>query len=154
MSYQEIFKAIGEAILGKTEEEVSQPALPPPQPEPPKESTSVKKMFPNGVNAVRLSDDAILDRITGQVAGDYNPYNNYKTIERIEIVLGLDEKKIDLRLVNDDGEQQANSGFLIEIYMSESDGLKKVYQKDTLDPQTGNVIKNGFEDYFILEVDK
>jgi hypothetical protein len=74
--------------------------------------------------------------------------------EHAELVVGLDEKKIDLRLLNDAGVQEAKSGFLVEVYLSESDGLKKMSPKDTLDPITGNVVKTGYENYFILEVDK
>lgn len=79
--------------------------------------------------------------------------------EEIEIVNGVDTKKINFNVVDVDGSVPIVNGFLIEVYLSGTDAnkpglLTKLYQDDIVDPITNKIIQRGFGSYFNLEVDK
>jgi hypothetical protein len=83
---------------------------------------------------------------------------NAETIEisndNFEVVKGVDSKKIELGL-SDGSSIESINGFLIEVYFSGTDGkLTKLNRKDSIDPITRATLKDGFEQYFSLEVDQ
>jgi len=106
-----------------------------------------------GDDCYRFDDSSFLNLNSGVI----NTVPFYKledkvSFDEVELVVGCDEKEIEIKLFTDDGEQNSVSGYLVEVYLSESDRLTKVKPKDTLDPVTGESIEEGFEKYFYLEV--
>lgn len=74
--------------------------------------------------------------------------------KEVEVVLGVDSKKIDLSIVSSEGNLPSN-GFLVEVYLSGSDGkLTRVYKEDVVDVLSDETVQEGFGHYLILRVDQ
>jgi len=80
-----------------------------------------------------------------------NTVDSYSIKREIEIIAGTDKQKIGLKLKNADGEVFAKDGFLIEVFLSSSDGkltkINKVEKVDFLDDETK---QDGFREFLIL----
>lgn len=75
--------------------------------------------------------------------------------KEVEVVVGVDGKKIDLSLVSSEGNIEPSAGFLVEVYLSGTDGkLTRVYQEDLVDVLNDDTLSDGFASYLKLEVDK
>ena len=76
-------------------------------------------------------------------------------VVEIELVVGLETKTIDFKLGNSEGTTPSNNGFLVEVFDSGSDGkITRLYKEDVVDALNDETLSEGFENYFILEVDK
>ena|SRR5688572_28358473 len=75
--------------------------------------------------------------------------------KEVEVVVGVEGKKIDLALASSEGKMDATSGFLIEVYLSGSDGkLTRVYKEHLVDVLNDETLSDGFSSYLKLEIDK
>lgn len=75
--------------------------------------------------------------------------------KEVEVVVGVDGKKIDIALASSEGNIPPGRGFLIEVYLSGTDGkLTRVYKEDLVDVVNDETLSDGFSNYLILEVDK
>jgi len=82
------------------------------------------------------------------------PVEQAQIKKEIEVVLGVEQKRIELSLVNSDG-ALPNDGFLVEVYLSGTDGkLTRVYREDIVDVLSGDTLQEGFGSYLVLEVNK
>ena len=72
---------------------------------------------------------------------------------KAEVVVGMDEISIDLKLASSRGTVKSNNGYLITVFLSESDGLTKMFRSDLLDVETRDVLEEGFENFFKIEVE-
>jgi len=110
-----------------------------------------------------LSENKVLDFSTGLIV-DKHKFKNFKDSrfaglesigEDLEYVIGLDEKEIGIQLAEGGQDYDIRNGFLIEVFESGSDGrIKKIDKKNTIDPTTGEIKEEGFEENFFLKVDK
>lgn len=123
--------------------------------------------MPLSKNHVLLSKDKALDRNTGMVVPvekiakiptpDLIVQAPAREIKReVEVVEGIDKIKVELDLfLTETGEISSRDGFLIEVFESGSDGkLTRLYRNDVVDPLSEDVVREGFEHYLTLEVDK
>lgn len=82
------------------------------------------------------------------------PEQSIEIKKEVEVVLGVERKRIDLSLVSADGTLPSD-GFLVEVYLSGTDGkLTRVYRNDIVDVLKDDVLQEGFGNYLVLEVDK
>jgi hypothetical protein len=114
-------------------------------------------------NLTLLSKDKAIDKQTGMIVpvgydilleGKFRDASPQITKE-VEVVVGVDKQKINLSLKSHNGNLPAPSGFLIEVYLSGSDGkLSRVYMEDVVDIVNDEILSEGFSNYLNLEVDK
>lgn len=79
---------------------------------------------------------------------------NAEIKKEVEVVVGIDGQRINFTLANSDGEISTNDGYLIEIYVSGSDGtLTRAYKEDVVDAANDNTLSEGFSNYLKLEID-
>ena len=72
----------------------------------------------------------------------------------VEKVKNIDEKIIELTLKSEITQVDPQAGFLIEVFLSGSDGrLTRIYKDDLVD-LNGNVIEEGFSRYLVMDIDK
>ena len=81
------------------------------------------------------------------------------TVERtvlrreVEKVKNIDEKVIELVLKSENVKVNPTAGFLVEVFLSGSDGkLERLFEKDLTDLY-GNVLEDGFSNYLIVDID-
>lgn len=73
---------------------------------------------------------------------------------QVEKVTHIDEKIIELVLKSGIDKVQPSAGFLIEIFLSGSDGkLFRLFEKDLVDLY-GNTTEEGFSRFFLMDLDK
>lgn len=98
--------------------------------------------------------DGFLNKSTGTVSTDIAPVFEGLT-DVITVVTGVDEQKIELNLISENSKRvEPVSGFLVEVYLSGTDGkLTRLFKEDNIDIN-GNIIDEGFLKYFFLELDK
>lgn len=128
------------------------------------------KILPLTPNLTLISADKVLDKRTGNILSIKHPLvqseaksffekkSNVSALsigDKVDFVYGLESTKIDLQLKTSDGISEVKNGFLIEVYLSGSDGkIKRLFKEDIEDPLDGDkTISDGFDNYFILEVD-
>lgn len=128
------------------------------------------KLLPLTQHLTLITDDKVLDKRTGNILSIKHPLvqteaksfferkNSVSAVsigDKVDFVYGLESTKIDLQLKTSDGISEVKDGFLIEIYLSGSDGkIKRLYKEDIEDPLDGDkTISDGFDNYFKLEVD-
>jgi hypothetical protein len=74
--------------------------------------------------------------------------------KNVEVITGLEEEEVFLRLGSGDGQVSAKDGFLVEVFESGSDGsLRKVNRKRVKSITSDKEVKYGFESYLNLESD-
>lgn len=79
-----------------------------------------------------------------------------KTIVKslIEKVKNIDQKEVEFVLKSGIDHLDPVSGFLVEVFVSGSDGkLQRLYREDLVDVN-GNVKEEGFERYMTIQIDK
>lgn len=104
-------------------------------------------------NFVSLKD-GFLNKTTGTVSPVLSDLIEGEADNTITIVTGVDEQKIDLNLISEGKRTEPIAGFLVEVYLSGTDGkLTRLYKEDRIDIN-GNVIDESFESYFSVELDK
>lgn len=128
------------------------------------------KILPLTEHLTLITETKVLDKRTGNILSINHPTvqaeaknflerkNSVSAVsvgDKVDFVYGLESTKIDLQLKTSDGPMEAKNGFLIEIYLSGSDGkLKRLYKEDIQDPLDGDkTLSDGFSNYFKLEVD-
>lgn len=92
---------------------------------------------------------------------DENYSNSVPTTEKhiivksqVEKVTHVDEKNIELVLKSGIDKVQPTAGFLVEVFLSGSDGrLFRLFEEDLVDLH-GNTIEEGFSKYFLMDFDK
>lgn len=73
---------------------------------------------------------------------------------QIEKVIHIDEKSIELVLKSGIDKLQPTAGFLVEIFLSGSDGkLFRLFKEDLIDLY-GNTTEEGFSRFFLMDLDK
>jgi hypothetical protein len=71
-----------------------------------------------------------------------------------EFLTGLDEEIIDLTLSDSEGFIEPTYGFLVEVYLSGTDGsLTRMYEEDVVDFANDVSLSDGFSKYFSLVTD-
>lgn len=112
-----------------------------------------------------ISDEQVLNKIDGSVSKieDILPLvqissslfdTNAVVAKQVEIVVGVEGKKIDFILATSEGILESNNGYLIEVYVSGSDGkLTRVYQEDVVDVINDTTLSEGFSNYLVLQTD-
>lgn len=103
-------------------------------------------------NFIALEQNVYLNKTTGGISNEIQP--DFSTIinEEVTIITGIDKQKINLRLVSGNSKISPINGFLVEVYVSGSDGkLTRLYQKDDLD-ENGDIRNEGFEQYFLMDL--
>lgn len=117
-----------------------------------------------GNNISLLNKDFALDKSTGKILNIAEALSrvtpSQSTIgedavikKEVEVVSGIDKQKIELTLKTSEGLVE-NTGFLIEVYLSGTDGkLTRVYQEDVVDVLNDETLSEGFSNYLILDVD-
>lgn len=84
------------------------------------------------------------------------PVIEKQTIVRthVEKVINIDEKIIELVLKSGIDKVQPTAGFLVEVFSSGSDGkLFRLFKEDLVDLH-GNILEQGFSDFFLMDLDK
>jgi len=114
-----------------------------------------------GLNLVLISENKVLDKVNGTVL-DLSRVKD-RLFERVsissikkeaEVVTGIDATLIDLQIANSRGKVDPISGFLVEVFLSGSDGkLTKVYKEDIVDPINDEIIRGGYGEFLRLETD-
>lgn len=78
---------------------------------------------------------------------------NLTVSDTLAKVVGRDRQVINLNLQGLDTAVQPTQGFLIQVYLSSSQGLQRMYQKRVVDPADLTVIRGSYTDYIDLEFD-
>lgn len=74
--------------------------------------------------------------------------------KEIEVVAGLEQARIELRLKNGEGEVFSKDGYLVEVFESGSDGrLTKLVKETVKNPINDDEVESGFEEFLDLRVD-
>lgn len=74
-----------------------------------------------------------------------------QTVNKIH---GVDLQTIPLQVASRDGVLAANDGFLVQVFLSASDGsLSRLYQSEILDPASDVTIRGSYDQFITLEVD-
>lgn len=74
--------------------------------------------------------------------------------KEIEVVAGIEQARIELRLKNGEGEVLSKDGYLVEVFESGSDGrLTKLVKETVKNPINDDEIESGFEEFLDLRVD-
>jgi len=121
-----------------------------------------------GENLITMPGGRVLDTVTNTIlpAGpvlralkdqEDNPLvKNAESFEReIEIVTGIDGKRIEFNLKSSEGPLELNDGFMIEVFLSGSDGkLTKLVKNDVINPLEDDVIVQGYNSFLSLGTDK
>lgn len=98
--------------------------------------------------------NGFLNKTTGTISTELPDLFDGFANDQIIVVTGVDEQKIDLNIVSEGKKIQPISGFLVEVYLSGSDGrLTRLYKEDKID-LNGNIQNEGFSQYFSIELDK
>jgi hypothetical protein len=127
------------------------------------------KILPITRTLTLIGNDKVLDKKNGsikratdpEVASEIKYFHNKSNLsvknlsEDADVVTSVGNTTIDFYLKTSDGVFESKSGFLIEVYESGSNGkLTRLYQEDLIDPLDGNnTLRDGFTNYFIIEVD-
>lgn len=120
--------------------------------------------LPVGETYTVISNDKVLNKTDGSVSNleDIVPlvqasaslYSNAAVAKQVEIVVGVEGKKIDFTLATSEGVMDAPSGYLIEVYLSGTNGqLTRVYKEDVVDVINDNTLSEGFSNYLVLNMD-
>lgn len=120
--------------------------------------------LPIGNNYTVISGDRVLNKVNGSVLPINNVLKDRVTLtssiidasvtKQVEIVTGVDGKRIDFTLANSEGEIESSEGYLIEIYVSGSNGvLTRVYKEDVVDVVNDDTLSEGFSNYLVLKLD-
>ena len=119
--------------------------------------------LPIGETYTVISEDKALNKVDGSVVNirDILPDSPGALLpqdaviaKQVEIVIGVEGKKIDFSLSTSEGEMTATNGYLIEVYTSGTDGkLTRVYQEDVVDVINDTTLSEGFSNYLVLKVD-
>lgn len=120
--------------------------------------------LPVGETYTVISDDKVLNKSDGSVSKieDVIPltqvsssiFVNAAVAKQVEIVVGVEGKKIDFTLATSEGVMEAPSGYLVEVYLSGANGqLTRVYKEDVVDVINDNALSEGFSNYLVLNVD-
>lgn len=116
-----------------------------------------------GPNLVALDRETVLDTVTGasfplrnidlQKLDPVFTAVGYKS--EIEVVLGTDQKVVQLQLKTADGLVIPKDGFLIEVFESGSDGsLTKISQQSMKSLVDDDIKEEGFDSFLELKLDK
>jgi len=111
-----------------------------------------------------ISDDKVLNKTDGSVSKiedvvplaqvQANTFANAAVAKQVEIVVGVEGKRIDFSLATSEGAMEAPSGYLIEVYLSGTNGqLTRVYKEDVVDVINDNTLSEGFSNYLVLKMD-
>jgi hypothetical protein len=95
---------------------------------------------------ILIDKDLVLNIKTGQIEPLTIPTvlngGNSVVVNQVEENVGIDEVKIDLKLTNGNREVDSRNGYLIEIFLSGTDGkLTRLYQDELIDPISGDVLR-------------
>jgi hypothetical protein len=107
---------------------------------------------------ILIDKDLVLNIKTGQIEPLTIPTvlngGNSVVVNQVEENVGIDEVKIDLKLTNGNREVDSRNGYLIEIFLSGTDGkLTRLYQDELIDPISGDVLRESFSEFLVLKVD-
>ena len=111
--------------------------------------------LPNGqyldtVSGVAVAASQAQDKIKRSMLEKQN-VNVRRTMNRI---IGVDDVKIELKLLMRNRELDTGNGFLVEVYLSGTDGkLNRIYANEILDPLDDTTVRRSLFDYVDLEVD-
>ena len=126
--------------------------------------------FPINKTMTLISKDKVLDKKNGSIfnakdildrlftpLGAPSPAPVIQDVEikkEVEVVVGIDGKRIDFTLANSDGVVPSMNGFLVEVYLSGADGkLTRVFQEDVVDVVNDDTLSEGFSNYLELDID-
>lgn len=120
--------------------------------------------LPVGETYTVISDDKVLNKSDGSVSKieDIIPLTQVSSsvfataavAKQVEIVVGVEGKKIDFTLATSEGVIEAPSGYLVEVYLSGTNGqLTRVYKEDVVDVINDNTLSEGFSNYLVLNMD-
>lgn len=112
----------------------------------------VKFLIKGLVGIVNLSDPKILNELqTAAKSGQFlSPTFTLNPVA--EAVWSLEAIKFDFSLGNFKNQIPVKNGFLVEIYLSGTNGtLQKLYAKDKIDPITNAISADGFENFFTIK---
>jgi|SRR3990172_5239629 len=99
-----------------------------------------------------VAASALNDAISKNLGAPLAP-PSFDIIDVVESVVGLDKQVIDLTLVLDNKKVEPLSGFLVEVYLSGSDGkLTRLFRQDDLNAD-GSIGADGFSKFLNLEID-
>lgn len=74
---------------------------------------------------------------------------------KVQVVHNVDKKKLGLGLTGRNGYTPARNGFLITVFLRQSDGTRtQLYNSNTLDPVSGVTLRSSLQEYVDIEVDK
>lgn len=116
-----------------------------------------------GQNQVYLNNETVLDTESGttspaatfqQETVQQTTVNVVSVQDTVEVVSGLDRLKINFTLKSSEGPVPVESGYLVEVFESGSDGkIIKVFEENVLDILEGQTLKKGFEDDLFFDGD-
>lgn len=114
-------------------------------------------------NYIVVSNDKVLNKIDGSVSNLTDVLQTQvlsasvdaaSVAKQVEVVLGIEGKKINFLLNSSEGNVEPIDGFLVEVYLSGADGtLTRVYQQDVVDVVNDTTLSEGFANYLILNLD-
>lgn len=109
---------------------------------------------PASLSKVFITENNLLDLKTGMISPIEDAIQDKEVQRQIEVVhQSIDEQVIEFKMVNSSGEFISEDGYLVEIYLSNSSGLTKVYKDDIYNETTDDLILEGFGKYFDLEIE-
>jgi hypothetical protein len=121
--------------------------------------------LPIGNNYTLISDTKVLNTINGSVSDVRDVLKTVTVVSssvldasianKVEVVVGIEGKKIDFVLASSEGTFESFDGFLVEVYLSGANGvLTRVYQQDVVDVVNDDRLSEGFSNYLTLKVDE
>ena len=120
--------------------------------------------LPLGRNYTVISDTKVLNKTNGSVSEIKDVLHQNVSLsssvvdasiaKQVEVVVGIDGKKIDFSLTTSEGSIEPIDGYLIEVYLSGADGvLTRVYKEDVVDVVNDATLSEGFSNYLVLQLD-
>jgi hypothetical protein len=112
--------------------------------------------LPIARNMIALNRHRALDVTNGTTRPicqvDQPPEQPVNSVKReVEIVVGIETKRIDLSLKTTEGTLEAPNGFLVEVFESGSDGkLKKLIRETVEDPLNDDTLQDGYNSFLRL----
>jgi len=115
-------------------------------------------------NYTVISSDKVLNKVDGGVSNLLDIIKTQVNIsssvpasvaKQVEVVVGIEGQKIDFTLASSEGKFEVSDGFLVEVYLSGSDGvLTRVYEQDVVDVVNDTTLSEGFSNYLVLKIDQ
>lgn len=114
-----------------------------------------------GPNHFMLNSDTVLDTDSGLIENIFSFSTNINDSKKalsikkeLEVVSGLSRAKIDFTLKSSEGEVSSQSGYLIEVFESGSDGqIIRVFEENIEDILEDRTLKKGFESDLYIDTD-